>query len=376
MAMIINVARKDIYESIASLQTITSKKSTIAILSNILIETKDNKIIITATDLEVGIRTEIPAEILSPGSITLPSKKIFEIIRETKIDFLKIEISDNNWAKIITEDGVYRLAGTDSEEYPSFPEFEEEMLSTVSSDIMCEIIEKTIISVASDGESQFNLTGGLFEKEVRDDKNYLRVISSDGHRLTFMEREVDTDISKINLEKVTIVPKKGMQEIKKLSENEEFIELGFDEKQVILKTDKSILIIRLLNGDFPDYRNILKAIESETFIEIDKNQIVSSLKRINIFTEDLYNTVEFKFSDDYLELNSQSMDIGSGKEKIAVSYNGDDMNLGFNGKYFVEALQVMSSKKIQAFIRSEKSPCLLKGEEDPGFMAIIMPMAI
>ena len=191
-----------------------------------------------------------------------------------------------------------------------------------------------------------------------------------------MEREVDTDISKINLENITIVPKKGMQEIKKLSENEEFVYIGFDEKQVILKTEKYLLIVRLLNGDFPNYKNILNSITTDNYSEINKNELVSSLKRINIFTEDLYNTVEFNFKKNNLTLSSQNMDIGSGKEDMEILYQGEDMNLGFNGKYFIEALQVMNSKKIKAFLSSEKSPCLVKGDEDPGFIGIIMPMAI
>ena len=376
MSMIINVARNDLYESVSSLQGVTGKKGTIAILNNILIETKTESLVLTATDLEVGIKIEIPAEILSPGSITLPARKIFEIVRETDTDHIKIEVNDKKWAKIVNEKGKYNIAGTDSEEYPSFPEFDSTIMSTVSADIIADIIEKTIFSVAQDGESQFNLTGALFEKETREDKNYLRMISSDGHRLTFMEREIETDIEKMNLEKTTLIPRKGIQEIKKLCENEEFIEFGFDDKQAIAKTENSLLIIRLLNGDFPDYRNILKAISRESFIEIERLSLISALKRINLFTEDLFNTVQFNFTENNLKLSSQNMDIGSGQEEIAIKFSGEELKLGFNGKYFVEALQVMNSVCIKAYLSSEKSPCLIEADDDPGFMGIIMPMAI
>lgn len=376
MSMIINVARKDFYNSLSSLQNVTGKKGTIAILNNILIEAKKETIVLTATDLEVGIKIEISAEVLSPGSITLPSRKLMEIVRETDTDHINIEVNDNKWAKITTGNGNYNLAGTDSEEYPSFPEFDSTLMSTVSAEAIADLIEKTIFSVAQEGESQFNLTGALFEKETREDKTFLRIISSDGHRLTLMEREIETDIEKMNLEKTTLIPRKGIQEIKKLCDNEEFIEFGFDEKQAIAKTENTLLIIRLLNGDFPDYRNIIKAISRDSFVGIERISLISALKRINIFTEDLFNTVQFKLSDEKLKLSSQNMDIGSGQEEIEIEYKGEEIKLGFNGKYFVEALQVMSSEKIKAYISSEKSPCLIEADDDPGFMGIIMPMAI
>jgi DNA polymerase-3 subunit beta len=374
--MIINVARRDFYAALSSLQNVTGKKGTIAILNNILVETKTETIVLTATDLEVGIKIEIPAEILSPGSITLPARKIFEIVRETDIDHIHVEVNENNWVTIKTDNGNYKIAGTDSEEYPSFPDFEKSMMAAVSADSIADLIEKTIFSVAQEGESQFNLTGALLEKEVRDEKNFLRVISSDGHRLTLMEREIETDVQKINLDKTTLIPRKGMQEIKKMCENEDFIEIGFDDKQAIAKTDNKILVIRLLNGDFPDYKNIIKAISKENCIEIDRISLVSALKRINLFTEDIFNTVQFNFSEEKLTLSSQNMDIGSGQEEIAIQFKGEDIKLGFNGKYFVEALQVMNSEKIKAYLSSEKSPCLIEADDDPGFMGIIMPMAI
>jgi len=376
MSMIINVARSEFFSALSSLQNATGKKGTMAILGNILIETDKESIILTATDLEVGIKITIPSEILSAGSITLPARKIFEIVRETDTDHIHIEINDKNWARISTKNGNYNLAGADAEEYPSFPVFDNEILSSIPSDVIVDLIDKTIFSVAHEGESQFNLTGALFEKESRDEKNFLRMVSSDGHRLTLMEREVETDISRLNLSNTTLIPRKGVQEMRKFSENDEFIEIGFDEKQVIVKTENALMIIRLLNGDFPDYRNIIRAISKESFIEIDRHELISGLKRINIFTEDLFNSVQFLFENGKLTLTSQNMDIGSGKEEMEIGYEGDPMKLGFNGKYFIEALQVINCENLKAYLNSENSPCLIESDDDPGFMGMIMPMKL
>lgn len=374
--MIINVSRNELYMNVSSLQNVTSKKGTIAILANILIETSNESIILTATDLEVGIRIEIQAEVLKQGSITLPSRKLFEMIREINDEHIHLEVLENKWVKISTSSGNYNISGTDSEEYPSLPEFKKEILSSISSDILSEAIDKTQFSIAQDNDNQFNLMGLLFEKEIRDNKNYLRLVSSDGHRLSLFEREFDTDVSRLLIDNIVLIPKKGMLEVRKLCEHNDFIEIGFDNKQAIFKSYRTIIIVRLLNGEFPNYRNIFKSISKNVPIEIDRANFISSMKRINLFTEDLYNSVHFCFSSNKLILTSQNMDIGSAKEELPINYNGEELNLGFNGKYFVESLQVMNSTKIKAYINTEKSPCLIEGDDDPGFMSIIMPMKI
>lgn len=374
--MIIKASRNDLYANVAALQNITSKKGTIAILANILIETGTESIILTATDLEVGIRIEIAAEILTPGSITLPSRKFFEMIREINDDYIHLEVYENKWAKISTSSGNYNIAGADSEEYPSLPEFKNDILSSVSCDIVAEAIDKTQFSIAQENDNQFNLMGVLFEKEIRDEKKYLRLVSSDGHRLSLFERELDTDVTKMIIDGIILIPKKGISEVRRLCDHNDFIEIGFENKQAIFKSANTIVIIRLLNGEFPNYRNIFKSIDKKVYIEIDRLKFISSMKRINLFTEDLYNSVQFCFSNNKLTLTSQNMDIGNAKEELPINYIGDTLTLGFNGKYFVEALQVMNSEKIKAYINTEKSPCLIEGDDDPGFMSIIMPMKI
>ena len=374
--MIINISRNELYLIISSMQNITSKKGTIAILSNILLKTKNDLLIISATDLEVGIRTEIKAEIVNNGSITVPSKKFFEMLREINDEIINISVSENKWIKITTSYGCYNIAGTDSEEYPSLPDFTDKKFSTVSSDILKEAIEKIILSIASENDNQYNLLGVLFEKEEKEEKKYLRLVSSDGHRLSFFERCFDTDVSNLITDNIILIPKKGINEIRKLSENNDYIEICFEKKQGIFKSGKTIIIIRLLNGEFPNYRNIFKSIDKKNLIEINRNNFISSMKRINLFTEDLYNSVQFNFSKDKLILKSQNLDIGSATEILDIKYDGENINIGFNGKYFIETLQVMNSSVVKAYINKEKSPCLIEGDEDPGFMSIIMPMKI
>jgi len=188
MSLVLNIARDDFLSGLVSVQNITSKKGTMAILSNVLIQSENDAVILTATDLEIGIKKKLPAEILSSGSITLPARKLFEIVRESNSDQIHMEILENSWAKINDDSSNYRLAGMDSEEFPSFPEYQEEMLVPVPGEILHDLINKTIFSVAQDSESQFTLTAILVEKEKKDGKNFLNFVSSDGHRLSLMDK--------------------------------------------------------------------------------------------------------------------------------------------------------------------------------------------
>lgn len=376
MSLIFNISRDDFLTGLASLQNVTGKKGNIAILSNILIESKTDSLLLTATDLEIGIRNSLPAEILSPGSITLPAKKLFEIVRESGADHIHIEILENNWAKISADSTDYKLAGMPSAEYPAFPEYDENLLTSLPSDRLKEIIDKTIFSVAQEGESQFNLTGILVEKDVADGKNMLRMVSSDGHRLSLCETTVESDLSGLKMDKIILIPRKGMQEIRKFAETAAEIKISFEEKQAVIKTDHSIIVVRLMNGDFPDYKNIINMIKKEKNIALNRSQFMNSMKKMNLFTEDRYNAVQFQIKPNKLVLSSQSMDIGSAKDEIEINYDDSPLKLGFNGKYFIETMQVMSSDTIKAYINSEESPCMIQGDDDPGFFSIIMPMKI
>ncbi len=376
MSLIFNISRDDFLSGLASLQNVTGKKGTIAILSNLLIESQSDAIRMTATDLEIGIRNTLPAEILSEGAITLPAKKLFELVRESDAAMIHIEILENNWAKITCDSTDYKLAGMPSDEYPAFPEYDEKNLVSLNSDDLKELIDKTIFSVAQEGESQFNLTGILVEKESTEGRNKLRMVSSDGHRLSLMEKEVESDIGLLKMEKTILIPRKGMQEIKKFCEAGSVVQLCFEEKQAVLKTEQSVIVIRLMNGDFPDYRNIIQVVNKAKYFELNRMKIMTSMKRMNLFTEDRYNAVQFEIANNKLILSSQSMDIGSAKDELAIAYEDAPLKLGFNGKYFVETLQVMSSDTVKAYINSEESPCMIQGEEDPGFISIIMPMKI
>ena len=377
MALKLNVSKEHFLSALGLLQNITGKKGTLPILANVLIQCGDNGIELIATDLEVGIKNVVPADIIQPGAITLPAKILYEIVKESGTENISLEEQDNYWMKIVAGSSVYNLAGSAAEEYPAFPEYNDEALVSFACESLKELIEKTIFSVAHERESNFTLTGILLERdELKDGSSSLRMVSSDGHRLSIMENRAQDEIKKISFENNIIIPRRGVLEIRKLCESNKAVLVGFDKKQIVLKSEKALMIIRLLNGDFPDYRNIIKVIVKENSIEVERVLFLEALKRTNLFTEDTFNAVQFDVNKESIVLSSHNTDYGNATDKIGTKYDGESLTIGFNCRYFIETLQVMKSDIIKLYINSEQSPCLIQGDDDPGFMSIIMPMKI
>jgi DNA polymerase-3 subunit beta len=376
MALHFTITKNDFLDGLNSLQNITNKKGTLAILSNVLIETGTNGLFITGTDLEVGLKLFIPAEIHGEGSLTLPSKKIFEIVRESGSEAISVEETKNSWVVIKTGLSTYNLAGMPNDEYPEFPEYEDDNFLSFESYIFLELIDKVIYSIASEQENIYSLTSVLFEKDTIDDVHYLKMVSSDGHRLSVMQKDVAADLDQMNLNDITLIPKKGIQEWKKFCENRDSIEISFEQKQVILRDDNAVMVIRLKTGEFPNYSAIVSAVELTNCLNIDRIPFLESLKRINLFTEDIFHTISVQVEQDKMILSSQNADIGNAKDEQAISYGGESLTLGFNCRYFIETLQAMECETVEAYINSNSSPCLMRSEDDKGFTSIIMPMQL
>ncbi len=376
MAFHFNIARDDLLKAAGNQQNITNKKRTMAILSNILLEVEQDHIVFTGTDLDIGLKQVVPAEVFEKGVLTLPAKKLYELARESSSPTLSFQEEEKNWVTITAGSSVYRLAGMISDEFPRFPEYNQENMVEMNSSVMAELIDKTIYSIAQDKENMFTLTAALLKKMQDGDTRYLQMISSDGHRLSIMKKEVEESIDDLQMNPVTLIPRRGIQEIRKFCEDRDTFSIGIEEQQAVFQSDDSLLIIRLLEGEFPDFQAILDVISRDNIIRINRLRFLESLKRINLFTEDLFHAIKIEINQGKMTLTSQNADFGSAKDDLEVEYNGDQLTLGFNCRYFIDALQVMEGEIIEACINSDESPCLISSDDDEGFLSIIMPMKL
>jgi DNA polymerase-3 subunit beta len=370
-----NIAREDLLRAIGGQQNITNKKGTMAILSNVLLEVENNQIVFTGTDLEIGLKQTVPAEVFETGILTLPAKKLFEVARESASSIISFKEKEKNWVEITAGSSIYKLAGMVSDEFPQFPDYDEERMVDIEAAVVGDLIDKTVFSIAQDKENMYSLTAALLQKQEENGKNMLRMVTSDGHRLTIMNKETEC-AANLQLNPVTLIPRRGIQEIRKFAEERDKFQLGIEPKQAVLKSDDSLLVIRLMKGEFPNFDNLLNVISMDNVILINRIGFLESLKRINLFTEDMFHAIRLDISDNKMILTSQNADFGSARDEIEVEYGGDPLSLGFNCRYFIEALQVMEGETIQAAISSDESPCLITSEDDEGFLSIIMPMKL
>lgn len=376
MALHFNISRDDIIQAVGAQQNITSKKGTLAILANVLIEAEQDRVIVTGTDLEIGLRETVAAEIFEPGILTLPSKKLFEIARESDSPMISFQEEENNWVTIKAGSSQYKLAGMLSDEYPKFPEYDTEKMVELDAAVFSDLIDKTIFSIAQDKESMYSLTAALFKKEEKGDNRFLQFITSDGHRLTIMNKEVDRKVDGLEFNPITLIPRRGVQEIRKFCEDRDSFLFGLEKKQAVLKSEDAVLIVRLMQGEFPDFQSIIKVISRDNLVEINRVRFLEALKRINLFTEDMFKAIKIEINENHMVLTSQNADFGSARDEFAVVYSGEPLSLGFNCRYFIDTLQVMEGENIKAYISSDESPCLIESDDDEGFLSIIMPMKL
>lgn len=371
--MEIKVNRDEFFKAVSRVQSIIEKRSNMPILSTILISSTDSHINISATDLEISLQQKIPADVIAQGNITISGRKIFEILKESKSESIFIKEKDNDWVYISDDHTKYNLACLPAEEYPVF--IEPEGVSTVEMDtlILSEMIDKTIFSVTME-EAGFKLSGVFTEKLDKDGKKYLRMVSTDGHRLSLIDKYIP-GIEDLDIDNGIMIPKKGMLELNKLASDGGNINIGFKQNNCIAKKDNSIIVIRLLESKFPDYNSVIPK-EIKHKINVKKEDILYSMRKMLILTSESYRGVKITLENNSMEFVSINPDLGDARDVIDVEYNEERLELGFNSKYFMDVLLAMESEIIEIGFIDNSSPCLFNGKEDEGFLGLVMPMRI
>ncbi|NOQ52431.1 MAG: DNA polymerase III subunit beta [Desulfuromonadaceae bacterium] len=365
---------KDVFlKGLTKIQGIIEKKHTIPILANVLIEAIKDEIIITATDLEVGIKSRYPADIINEGKVTVSAKKLFEIIKELPNKNIQFTSKNNFWVEIICNKSIFNLVGLSPEEFPKFPEIEDN-LNQIETCIINEMIDKTIFSVSND-ETKFNLTGIFVKSEVEEGKNNIVFISTDGHRLSMIKRNTDTLLDE-KLKDGFILPKKGLGEIRKLIENSgDKLNISISENNFSVNTETTTLIMRMVDGDFPDYKRVIPEKGINTAI-INRELFLHSLRRISVLSSEKSKGIKININNDCLILSSSNPDIGDAKEEIDVIYNGAEISMGFNAKYIIDILQAIEKENIIFYFKDNISPGLIQPENDDNYLTVVMPMRL
>jgi len=371
MEFIIN--KDDFAKGLHRVQSIVEKKGTMPILYNVLLEAKLNELTITATDLEVGLKGTHPAEISQEGKATLSAKKLYEVIKELPEKKVSLKMKENQWVQILSGKSLFKIMGLEAEKFPSLPSFEEENFIAAETETLKEMIEKTIFAVSTD-ESRYNLTGVFFSQRISEEDKALRMVATDGYRLSLIERSLNTEVQ--GLEKGILLPKKGLAELSKLiDEGGEKLWFKIKNNNFIVKKDKVLLIMRLLDAEFPDYRQVIPS-KTKKNISLKRNQVLDSLRRVAILSSEKTKGVKFNFSQDLLELSSYNPELGEAKEEVAVEYKGEDFLIGFNSRFVLEVLNSLKSEDVVFGLEDSSSPVLIRPANDERHTCVVMPMRL
>jgi DNA polymerase-3 subunit beta len=361
-------------------QGIVEKKSTMPILASVLLEATSSEVgqgrlRVSAFDLEIGVTGTHPAEVLKPGSVALKHKELYEIIRALPEKTAVLRREANNRVRITSGTAEFNIVGQPAEDYPPFPRAEKVALVPIDPAQLLEMIEKTQFAISAD-ETRHNLNGVYFEAA----QGNVRMVATDGHRLSLIERPAPGNF---NLKKGVIVPRKGLLELKRLldEDHEGPCELGFTETSGVFQRGELQMVMRLIDGIFPDYMQVIPK-EAERTVTVDRPRLLDTLRRMSILSGDrTTNAVKFELGKDTLRVTSQNPDLGDAKEEIPVIYAGTPLQIGFNARYLMDVLTAVDTPQMDVELCDELSPGVLKPTGQAAgvatrYTAVIMPMRI
>lgn len=368
------IGKESFTKALQRIQGIVEKRNTMPILSNALLEVQDDTLYITATDLEVGMRSSYPTKMIREGKITVSAKKLYEIVKEMPDEEIHFSTKENEWVEIICGKARFNIVGLSSDEFPYFPKIREENFIVFKSEILSEMIEQTAYAICYD-ETKYNLNG-IFIKAVEEGgENILRMVATDGHRLALSQKKVSGNISE-ELSKGVIFPKKGIFELKKMVEEESSeIMLGFMDNSAVIKKGNTVVVMRLIDGDFPDYNKVIP-VQNDRKVHINRDKFLHSLRRMAILSSEKFKGVKIEVSDELIVISSSNPEVGEAREEIEAQYEGNAISARFNAKYLIDVLSIMEEREVELKLRDELSPVIMKPVTDDAFMAVIMPMRL
>ena len=362
------IEKRSFLKVLQRVHAIVEKRNSMPILSNVLIEASDSKVNVVATDLEIFIKDACKAEVTEEGTLTVNCKKFFEIIKELPEEDIEIATMEGEKLNVKSARARFSIPGLGAKEFPAFPVFDEAALSEIETDTIKEMIDKTLFATSTD-ETRYNINGVLLEKE----EDRIKMVATDGHRLAFLERE-GKNIP--GLEKGVILPRKGVMEVRKLlDEKEAPLFLGFTENNLTVKKGEAQMSVRLIEGEFPDYRQVIPE-KTDKIFTVGRESFSASLKRVSILSSDKIKGVKFALSSGKLVLSSSTPENGEAVETLDVGYDGSDIEIAFNARYFIEVLEAIDTDEVKVELKEQLTPGVLKEAGSSDFTYVIMPMRL
>ena len=366
------ISKTSLQKELGLVQGTVEKKNTIPALSNILIESVgDGTIRVTGTDLDVTLRCETEAEIKTPGSMCVGARKLFDIARvlpDAPVSFRKEE---NNWATVKCERSNFRIAGIDKDNFPEVPSFKSAPVK-LNAGVFKTLIDRTIFAITLE-ESRYTLSGAKFMLN----KSGARMVTTDGHRLAYVERK-DLGEGVPSEEIDVLIPRKTLAELTKLTSSfEGEIGLGADENHIYFEVGPRLLISRTLTGQFPNYDMVMPKTNDKK-AEFDSASLGQAIRRVALMADDRSHAIRFHLTPGSLHISSQTAEEGEARETVTTEYSGEETEIGFNAAYLQDFLNVLSDGTVAFEFKDGNSQAQLRPASDDGYdyRYVVMPMRL
>ncbi len=367
--MKIKCEKETLLNGIQAVYNTTTLKSTLPILSNILLETKKEKIKLTATDLDIGITNDVDVKTEMEGAVTIPAKRFFDIIKELPQDKeITISAKKNNIIHIECENLFFKLIGLPKEEFPKLPEFKDKDTIVISQPLLKKMLTMTSFSMSYD-QTRYVLNGILF---IIGPKT-LKLVATDGRRLATIEKEVSLPKEFEKNPKKAVIPTKAVAELLRALGNDREAKIVFNENQVLFNLGQTTIISRLVEGEFPNYEQVVPK-EVKDKLRLGRENFLLAVKRASILTSQESQAIKLELFRDKLVVSKVTPELGESREEVSADYKGPELVVGFNPSYLIEVLKNLDKPDAELELTSPDKPGVIRTGD--GYIYVVLPMQI
>src|ERR1700739_4118165 len=371
-AMEFSGSKSALLNELSTTQGVVERKTTIPILSNLLVEARHSQLTITATDLELSICTPCEDKIKKEGAGTIPAKKLLELVRLLPEGEIKVKLLENQWVEIVSDKKKYKLVGMARENFPALPVMPHTLVK-IPAAIIENLIRKTKFAISME-ESRYTLNGGLLILKP----DTLAMVATDGHRLALAE--TGQEPPRLNGEVRVLIPKKAMDEVEKLSAaagSDAHLEFAKDESHLFFQVGHRLLISRILTGQFPNYEAVLPRENNKTVV-LERTELTDAVRRVSQLADQRSHAVKLAVSTEGVEISASSPEYGEAKESLEKEYKGEPISIGFNSSYMLDFLAAAADGPVSIELKGEQSRGQMRPRPDQSYRYryIIMPMRI
>ncbi len=376
-----SISKSQMLVGLQRVQNVVERRTTMPILSNALLKTEGKALSLSATDLEVGIQSILPAESVDEsGAITVRARSLLDIVRELPEATIHFHNRENNRLEIRAGKSLFNIVGLPAEDFPEMPSFtaeEAQVFVRMNGTAVVAMLDKTLYAASTD-EARYHLNGVYFETRDENNQRVFRMVATDAHRLSLVDNPeaLFDETAWVLFKDGVIVPRKGLNELRRLlSEGKEDFFVTIKGRMLFVKRENIVLSMRLIEGKYADYRRIIPDSATQS-ISLDRESFLASLKRISLMSSDKSRSVTLNLTPGMLQLTSQSPELGDAKEEINIDYDGEELKIGFNSRYLIDAVSTIEGEKVLLELKGKQNPGVIRSLHGANHTSVVMPMRI